>query len=136
VAYSASCKHRSLGGSTSTASAIRAREVAGEDDPARCTTRRTDGVRSSYHWMVRLLRFRAWHRAILLGFTPYLLVFSVVLELLRRGGWGVAAWAGVADSMAYLTMMSWWAFAAWSPERVPEGVSPEVLGRLGLAEGT
>ena len=55
-----------------------------------------------------------WQRAIMLGLAPYLLVFVIVLDLLKRHGWmALHAIAGVLDSAAYLSLLVFWAWAAW-----------------------
>jgi hypothetical protein len=55
-----------------------------------------------------------WQRAIMLGLAPYLLVFVIVLDLLKRHGWmALHAAAGVLDSAAYLSLLVFWAWAAW-----------------------
>lgn len=54
-----------------------------------------------------------WQRAIMLGFAPYLLVFVVTLDMLRRHGWSAGASAGLLDQCAYLALIVFWAWAAW-----------------------
>ena len=71
----------------------------------------------------------AYHKAILLGFVPYLLVFTILLRMLRHYGWDILPFVQSAEPAAYLLLMGWWAWAAWEPEGVPD-VSPEVLHRL------
>ena len=68
----------------------------------------------------------AYHKAILLGFVPYLLVFTIVLRLLRHYGWEIQPVIQSAEPAAYMLLMAWWAWAAWEPEAVAD-VSPEVL---------
>ena len=68
----------------------------------------------------------AFHKAILLGFVPYLLVFTILLRLLRHYGWDILPIVQAAEPAAYMLLMSWWAWAAWEPETAPD-VSPEVL---------
>ena len=70
-----------------------------------------------------------YHKAILLGFVPYLLVFTILLRLLNHYGWEVLSVVQSADPAAYMLLMGWWAWAAWEPEAVPD-VSPAVLHRL------
>jgi hypothetical protein len=61
-----------------------------------------------------------WQRAIMLGLAPYLLVFVVVLDLLKRHGWpALHATAGVVDSVAYLFLLVFWAWAAWRRDPSP-----------------
>jgi hypothetical protein len=71
----------------------------------------------------------AYHKAILLGFVPYLLVFTILLRLLRHYGWEILPLVQAAEPAAYLLLMGWWAWAAWEPEAVPD-VSPAVLRTL------
>ena len=71
----------------------------------------------------------AYHKAILLGFVPYLLVFTILLRMLRHYGWDILPFVQSAEPAAYLLLMGWWAWAAWEPEGVPD-ISPEVLHRL------
>ena len=58
----------------------------------------------------------AWHYAILIGYVPYLLVFATLLNIARKHGWSTLPALGIADSIAYLALMTWWARAAWRPE--------------------
>jgi hypothetical protein len=71
----------------------------------------------------------AYHKAILLGFVPYLLVFTILLRLLGHYGWDILPVVQSAEPAAYLLLMGWWAWAAWEPEVAPD-VSPAVLHRL------
>jgi hypothetical protein len=68
----------------------------------------------------------AFHKAILLGFVPYLLVFTILLRMLRHYGWDVLPVVQAAEPAAYMLLMGWWAWAAWEPETASD-VSPEVL---------
>ncbi len=61
----------------------------------------------------------AWARTIMLGFAPYLLVFLIFVDLLRRHGWRLNPDAGVVASLAYLALVAFWARAAW--RKTPEG---------------
>jgi hypothetical protein len=54
-----------------------------------------------------------WQRAIMLGLAPYLLVFVTLIGLLQRHGWAARAQIGVADTMAYLALAAFWAWAVW-----------------------
>jgi len=61
-----------------------------------------------------------WQRAIMLGLAPYLLVFVIVLDLLKRRGWtAFQATAGVVDSLAYLCLLGFWAWMAWRRDPSP-----------------
>jgi hypothetical protein len=54
-----------------------------------------------------------WHRAILRGLLPYMLLFTVAVRLLVSWGWHARAWIGYADSIAYLLVLVYWAWEAW-----------------------
>ena len=57
-----------------------------------------------------------WQRAIMLGLAPYLLVFVSLIGLLQRHGWAARAQIGVADTVAYLALTAFWAWAVWRPD--------------------
>jgi hypothetical protein len=57
-----------------------------------------------------------WQRAIMLGLAPYLLVFVTLIGLLQRHGWTARAQVGVADTVAYLALTAFWAWAVWRPD--------------------
>jgi hypothetical protein len=74
----------------------------------------------------------AMHRAILIGFAAYLLIFTTLLNILRDYGFEtVRQFINVADSYAYLLLLVGWAYAAWVPTRRPV-LSLDVLRRLQL----
>jgi len=74
----------------------------------------------------------AVHRAILIGFSSYLLIFTTLLNVLRNYGFdNLRNFIGVADGYAYLLIMMGWAYAAWVPARRPV-LSLDVLRRLQL----
>lgn len=60
-----------------------------------------------------------WQRAIMLGLAPYMLTFVVVLDLLRVRGFEPARpMVGLLDSLAFLAIVVFWAFAVWRPREV------------------
>jgi len=64
------------------------------------------------------------HRAILLGFSSYLIVFVTAANLLRSFGYDrLKAFASVMDTYAFLALVSWWAFTAWRSEKAYEDVT-------------
>ena len=74
----------------------------------------------------------AMHRAILIGFAAYLLIFTTILNVLRDFGFEhMRAFLSVADGYAYLALLAGWSYAAWVPARRPV-VSLDVLRRLQL----
>jgi len=79
------------------------------------------------------LPIHRWHRAILMGFAPYLFVFQTLLGLLHNFGYSFVRRLSALDGVAYLVLTAWWSFSAWRPAEVVE-VAPEVLHVLGLEE--
>lgn len=67
-----------------------------------------------------------WHRAIVMGFAPYLLLFVALLSVLERQGWKAWQAMSLIDSAAYLALSCWWAWAAWQPATVPVVTAAEV----------
>jgi hypothetical protein len=74
----------------------------------------------------------SWHRALLMGFSAYLLVFTVLLNVLRTKGWGLVSWLSLLDNVAYLALLVWWARMAWAPEHEASGIPATVRRKLGL----
>jgi hypothetical protein len=74
----------------------------------------------------------SWHRALLMSFSAYLLVFTVVLNVLRTQGWQVVSRVSWMDGVAYLALSIWWAFKAWAPEPETSGIPVTVRRKLGL----
>ena len=81
------------------------------------------------------LPLHAWYRALLAGFVPYLFVFSTLTSIFTRRGDKLADELGSIDQLAYLVLVSWWAYAAWRAEEDVTDISPVLLRRLGLARG-
>jgi len=74
----------------------------------------------------------ALHRAILVGFATYLLIFTTLLNVLRDFGFDrLRIFIGMADGYAYLLVLAGWAYAAWVPAHRPV-LSLNVLRRLQL----
>lgn len=70
-----------------------------------------------------------WHRAILMGFAFYLLVFVSAVNIIEHRGWSLGGAAGLLDSAAYLALSGWWAWAAWQPALAP-AVTEEDVRRI------
>jgi hypothetical protein len=77
------------------------------------------------------LPVHTFQRAILLGFTSYLLVFTTVLNVLRAHGWDLRQQLSLVDTFAYAGVMAWWAHATWRADE-KLAVAPQVLQRLQL----
>jgi hypothetical protein len=56
-----------------------------------------------------------FHKAILIGFVPYLLVFTTGLNILDSYGWDLRSSVNVVQVGAYIALMAYWAHAAWLP---------------------
>lgn len=65
-----------------------------------------------------------WQRAIMLGLAPYLLVFVVLLDLLKRYGWQVQDRVAFVDQLAYLALVLFWAWAAWRRDSAGPALAP------------
>jgi len=66
-----------------------------------------------------------YHKAILLGFVSYLMVFTTVLTLLGRYD-GLMRVVQSAEPAAYMLLMAFWTWSAWRPE-VPVEASSAVM---------
>ncbi len=56
------------------------------------------------------------HKAILLGWVPYLLIFTTGLNLAATYGWNeFIPKANIVHTLAYFLLLSYWAWAAWAP---------------------
>lgn len=74
----------------------------------------------------------AMHRAILMGFAAYLLIFTTLFNVLRDVGFDrVRNFISMADGYAYVLLLAGWAYAAWVPAYRPV-LSLNVLRRLQL----
>jgi hypothetical protein len=60
-----------------------------------------------------------FHLAIVQGIVPYLLVSTVLLRLLAMWGIENSEWMGLADSVACVLMLAYWAWAVWRPAASP-----------------
>jgi ABC-type multidrug transport system fused ATPase/permease subunit len=55
----------------------------------------------------------AFTRAIILGYVPYLVVFTIYVDLIGRLGWGAIQNLNVLNAVAYDAVAGYWAYAAW-----------------------
>jgi hypothetical protein len=70
-----------------------------------------------------------YHKALLLGFVPYLLIFTTLLSLIKQWGWDFLPYVEVLDPVAFMVLMGFWAWSAWRPDTQPEA-SPAVVQLL------
>jgi hypothetical protein len=52
-------------------------------------------------------------RAILLAYAPYLLVFTVAMNLLSSIGWHIRSWVGYVDTLTFFALVNYWCRVAW-----------------------
>ena len=69
------------------------------------------------------------HKAILVGFVPYLLVFSFVMRAIAELGWTAGGVFQRAHTLAYTALLLYWNRVAWS-----RAAEPAVATRRGRAE--
>jgi len=74
------------------------------------------------------LPINAFHKAILLSYVPYLLIFTVVMNALSGLGWEHSRPVRYANQIAYAIMLGCWSYAAWrsveAPARPPRIATP------------
>jgi hypothetical protein len=69
------------------------------------------------------------HKVVLVGFVPYLVAFTVVLQALQTFGWDVRVPANYLNTVAFISLLAFWTRAAWR-RFSPSDVSPMVLSFL------
>lgn len=72
-----------------------------------------------------------FHRAILLGLSSFLLVFTTAMNVMRE--WGFERVIDIVNpygTLAYLAVMVWWAWAAITPDGEPEVAPASILRGL------
>lgn len=69
------------------------------------------------------------HQAILRGFVPFLLTFTVALGLFETFGWDIRLPASYAYTTTYMAMLVYWNLVAWRRPELPDA-PPEVVQRL------
>lgn len=69
------------------------------------------------------------HKAVLVGFVPYLVAFTVVLHLLETFGWDIRRVANYVNTAAFISLLAFWTRAAWRRYSQVQ-VSPAVLSFL------
>jgi hypothetical protein len=68
-----------------------------------------------------------FHKAVLLGYVPYLLVFTILVNALGQLGWQRLPFLSLASQIAYVALEAFWAHAAW--RRYPEAVVQQPAAR-------
>jgi hypothetical protein len=75
------------------------------------------------------LPMRRLHRAIMAGFAIYSAFFATILALLRRWGWEARWLTNALGACVLVSVILWWARAAWARE---EEAMPQIDPLLGL----
>jgi hypothetical protein len=62
-----------------------------------------------------------FHKAILIGLVPFLLIFTIGLSLIETNSWSTRIVQSVnhVHTLAYQFLLVFWAWAAWAPLRAP-----------------
>jgi hypothetical protein len=60
-----------------------------------------------------------FHKAILTGLVPYLLVFTTALNLLETEGWQIREDVNHLNTGAYVLLLGYWTWAAWRTAKAP-----------------
>jgi hypothetical protein len=62
-----------------------------------------------------------FHKAILTGLVPYLLVFAIGLNAIETSNWStrIVETANYFHVLAFQLLVAYWAWAAWAPFRAP-----------------
>ncbi|HKC14215.1 MAG TPA: hypothetical protein VKI41_19485 [Vicinamibacteria bacterium] len=81
------------------------------------------------------LRVDPFHKAILIGFVSYLLVFTTGVSILDSYGWDDRTFVNYADVGAYFVLMAYWARAAWAPTHDRTASAPCGTAGTPLVEG-
>jgi hypothetical protein len=68
-----------------------------------------------------------FQKAILMGFVPWLLVFTTLLSIEDAKGWQLTPYFNALSPSAYLLLLTYWAWAAWQP--VGEPITPRPARR-------
>ena len=55
----------------------------------------------------------AFTRSIILGYVPYLMVFTVYTDLITRLGWGAIQNLNLLNAIAYDAVAGYWVYSAW-----------------------
>jgi hypothetical protein len=59
-----------------------------------------------------------FHKAILIGMVPYLLVFTVSLNIIESQGWAIRERVNPFHQAAFVLLLGYWAVAAWRRSEV------------------
>lgn len=68
------------------------------------------------------LPVKPFHKAILLSYLPYVLVFTILLSYLGSYGWSHGVFMQYVGQLAYMTLVAYWNYAIWRKDR-PRGAN-------------
>src|SRR5450432_3115430 len=69
-------------------------------------------------------------KAILMGYAPYLLIFTVGMNLLTGIGWHLRSWVGYVDTLTFFALVHYWCRVAWrTASETSQPFPPSPTGR-------
>jgi hypothetical protein len=77
------------------------------------------------------LPVRPFHKAILLSYLPYVLIFTILLSYLGRAGWRRGMVMQYVGQLAYVALVAYWNHAIWRRDPAPAGRPLEPPGPAG-----
>jgi hypothetical protein len=66
-----------------------------------------------------------FQKAVVLSYVPYLLIFTAVMDRLGSLGWQRGVVFIYLNQLAYLALLSYWAYVSWRQDRPSRGPEPE-----------
>jgi hypothetical protein len=70
------------------------------------------------------LPVRPFHKAILLSYLPYVLIFTILLSYLGRAGWQRGVVMQYVGQLAYVALVAYWNLAIWRQDPPPTAPEP------------
>jgi hypothetical protein len=70
------------------------------------------------------LPVQPFHKAILLSYLPYVLVFTILLSYLGSAGWQRGVAMQYVGQLAYVALLGYWNYAIWRRDPPPSPRSP------------
>ena len=77
------------------------------------------------------LPVRPFHKAILLSYLPYVLIFTILLSYLGNYGWRQGVTMQYVGQLAYVALVAYWNHAIWRRDRAPASQHLEPPGPAG-----
>jgi hypothetical protein len=71
-------------------------------------------------------------KAILMGYAPYLLIFTAGMNVLTSSGWHLRSWVGYFDNLSFYALVLYWCCVAW--RTAPETSRPFPPSSVGMGD--